>query len=157
MILTGTVRTGDLIMWSLPADMLLTEYTLNLPNSDLTVYKSLGSPNWWSASNLCQSYGLQLVTMADLGISDPDGKAPCYFDHEKADNDGKSVLKCTCSGDDTDCSQTVEVLYNIFGTSGYLWLADNSKTNSCRALGVSLSGGFVKDYSRNGYAYALCR
>ena len=41
----------------------LTPKTLNLPKGDLTVYKSSGTMIWWSASNLCQAHGKQMVTM----------------------------------------------------------------------------------------------
>ena len=132
----------------------LTPYTLNLPGGDLTVYKSSGSMNWWSASNLCQAHGKQLVTMSDLGISDPAGKTYCYFDSSETTD---TTSYCKCSGDE-GCTQTATELYNKLGTSGWLWLADNSKESSCRARYVHLPYGSVReDSGRYGNFYAFCR
>ena len=132
----------------------LTPYTLNLPGGDLTVYKG-GQKNWWSASNLCQAHRKQLVTMSDLGVSD-NGQTYCYFDSAKRVNAGKDeTYQCNCIGD-SGCTTTKTELYKL-GTSGYLWLADNSKSNSCLARLVLLYNGYVRDGYRDDYNYALCR
>ena len=127
-----------------------TPYTV----AGLEIYKSSSGMNWWNAKNLCQAHGKQLVTMADLGMSDQAGKSSCYFDHSKTTD---KRLQCTCSGDES-CTQIASELYTI-GTSGYLWLADNSKANSCDARYISLSGGHVLNGLRNVNSpnYALCR
>jgi hypothetical protein len=133
----------------------LTPYTLNLAGGALTVYKGYAM-NWWSASNLCQAHGKQMVTMADLGVS-AKGENYCYFDSAKRVNVSKDeTYQCNCTGD-SGCATTTTELYKL-GTSGYLWLADNSKSISCYARGVSLSSGYVASYTRSDtYYYALCR
>ena len=134
----------------------LSSTTLELGKGDLTVYKG-SYMNWWSAKNFCQAHGKQLVTMADLGLSDQEGKTYCYFDYSKTTD---VTLQCACAGDE-GCTQTASTtgLYAI-GNSGLLWLADNSKTNSCRARYVGLGNGHVNSYNRHldgpNY-YALCR
>ena len=128
-----------------------TPYTV----AGVEVYKSSSTINWWSAKNLCQAHGKQLVTMADLGISDQAGKTYCYFDHSKTTD---ATLQCICNGDE-GCTQTTSELYTI-GTSGYLWLADNSKTDSCRARFVGLGSGYVSNGGRSSRLnppYVLCR
>jgi hypothetical protein len=105
--------------------------------------------------NFCEAHDKkQLVTMSDLGISDPAGKNACYFDSSKTTD---TTLYCECSGDE-GCTTTTTELYNQFGTSGYLWLADNSKSNSCNARDVGLTSGYLYNPNRyNGRLYALCR
>ena len=132
----------------------LTPKTLNLPGGTLTVYK--GAPmNWWSAVNFCEAHDKkQLVTMSDLGVSDPAGKNYCYFDSSKTTD---TTLYCECSGDE-GCTTTTTEIYDKLGTSGNLWLADNSKSNSCDARRVYLNSGDVIDTSRiSAGSYALCR
>lgn len=134
----------------------LTPYnTLNLPGGALTVYKG-GQMNWWSAVNFCEAHDKkQLVTMADLGVSDPAGKNYCYFDRSKTTD---TTLYCGCSGDE-GCTTTTTELYDKLGTSGHLWLADNSKANSCRARRVTLSKGDVNCLPARytTVPYTLCR
>ncbi|MBE6446253.1 MAG: hypothetical protein E7021_02505 [Alphaproteobacteria bacterium] len=132
----------------------LTEYTLTLPKGDLTVYKG-GEMNWWSASNLCQAHGKQMVTMSDLGIADSGTNTRCYFDKTHSDY---ATKPCICNGgSDSDCSATTTELYNKLGTSGNLWLADNSKESSGRARRVYLGTGFVYYSGRYVDLYAFCR
>ena len=133
----------------------LTPYTLNLPGGDLTLYKGSVHINWWSASNLCQAYGKQMVTMADLGVSD-NGQNYCYFDSAIRVDDGRDeTYQCNCTGD-SGCTTTTTELYKL-GTSGILCLADNSKSNSCGARIVHLTRGSVSGNRRNSRDFALCR
>ena len=139
----------------------LTPYTLNLPGGALTVYKSSGTMNWWSAVNFCEAHDKkQLVTMADLGIADSGTNTGCYFNPGNSDY---ATKPCICNGgSDSDCSATNVAIRStdVFGESGSLWLADNSKSSSCATRYVSLSKGAVLDDSRySGYLYnsAICR
>ena len=129
--------------------------TLNLPSGDLIVYKSLDPMNWWSSVNLCQAHGLQLVTKADLGISDPSNKDFCYFDNTKTDYTSKP---CVCLNNDIDCSQTTMELYK-FNKSEILWLSHNHKNYLCNAGYISLNYGRLYGGKRSdiGNHYALCR
>ena len=135
----------------------LTPYTLNLPGGALTVYVRSSIMTWWSASNLCQAHGKQMVTMSDLGISGTAGKNYCYFDSAWRVNDAMDeTYQCNCTGDN-GCTTTTTELYDKFGTSGSLWLADNSKSSSCNARHVTLDIGSVYyGYRRIDYS-ALCR
>ena len=127
--------------------------TLNLPGGDLTVYYNSKQMSWWSASNLCQAHGKQMVTMADLGISDPAGKNNCSFDSSKTTD---TTLYCECSGDE-GCTTTTTEFYENFGKSGNLWLADNSKGGSCEARTVYLNYGNLDRYGRSFGYHAFCR
>jgi hypothetical protein len=110
--------------------------------------------NWCSASNLCEAYHKQLLTMSDLGVSD-NGQNYCYFDSAKRVNASKDeTYQCNCIGD-SGCTTTTTELYNK--TSGYLWLADNYKENSCNARTVYIPTGFVGARNRHVNTYALCR
>ena len=133
----------------------LTEYTLTLPKGDLTVYKSSGAINWWSAANLCAAHGKQMVTMADLGIADSGTNTICYF------NSGYSYYEtspCICNGGlDSDCSETDAAIRGALGESGYFWLAETGKS-SYRARRVYLFSGLADSGSeRHYYNPALCR
>ena len=123
--------------------------TLNLPSGNLTVYKSSKEMNWWSASNLCQAHGKQMVSRADLGVSE---NSFCYFDYSKATN---TRSYCICL-EDEGCIQTANALYTM---SGILWLADNTKVSSCKAHAMSIYDGILHELKRNNipYYYALCR
>lgn len=107
--------------------------------------------NWWSAKNLCQAHGKQMVTMSDLGIQDQTGKTNCYFDHSKP---ADKTLTCTCSGDDTDCSQTKKALYT-FSTGG-IWLADNNGA-ACVMSRINIYTGRIDSASRASNFDAFCR
>ena len=136
----------------------LTEYTLTLPKGDLTVYKG-SVMTWWSASNLCQAHGKQMVTMADLGLADSGTNTYCYFNSSYS---SYATYPCICNGgSDSDCSATnagIRTNTGALGTSSYLWLADNDKSSSCGARIVSLYSGLVDVYLRvNGPTYAFCR
>ncbi|MBE6446085.1 MAG: hypothetical protein E7021_01580 [Alphaproteobacteria bacterium] len=134
--------------------------TLNLPGGALTVYKSSGTMNWWSASNLCQAHGKQLVTMSDLGLADSGTNTHCYFN---SSHSNYATKPCICNGgSDSDCSATNVAIRStdVFGESGSLWLADNSKSGSCGTRFVSHNSGAVLDDSRySGYLNnsAICR
>ena len=133
--------------------------TLNLPGGALTVYNSSGTMNWWSASNLCQAHGKQMVTMSDLGIADSGTNTDCYFDSSQSNY---ATYPCICNGGaDSDCSATNAAIIGALGTSGKLWLADNDKSDSYSARTVPLSVGLVNGFSRtgrNGSTHsALCR
>jgi hypothetical protein len=139
----------------------LSSITLELGKGDLTVYKSSGTMTWWSAKNLCQAHGLQMVTMADLGISESESQNYCYFDNTAS---GYATYPCNCAGD-PDCSKTgsrnpATGLYAL-GTSGYIWLADNSKVDSCYARSLNLYSGVgnIANHRRgdSSYDFALCR
>ena len=137
----------------------LTPYTLNLPSGALTVYKSSVTMSWWSAVNFCEAHDKkQLVTMADLGLADSDTNTRCYFDSSAS---SYTTYPCICNGgSDSDCSATnaaIQTNTGALGTSGYVWLADNSKENSCKARSVYPNGSFV-GFNNRGYNYsALCR
>jgi hypothetical protein len=133
--------------------------TLNLPSGNLTGYKTLKKQmNWWSASNLCQAHGKQMVTMADLGLADSGTNTYCYFDKTQS---SYATYPCICNGgSDSDCSVTNTAIRGALGTSGYFWLADNSKLNSCAVRLVYLSFGYIVNGNRTsgrGRGYALCR
>ena len=123
--------------------------TLNLPSGNLTVYKSSKEMNWWSASNLCQAHGKQMVSRADLGVSE---NSFCYFDYSKTIN---TRYYCICL-EDEGCIQTANALYTM---SGILWLADNTKGSSCKAHAMSIYDGILHELKRNNIYnyYALCR
>ena len=123
----------------------LTPYTLSLPNGNLNVYKGSEGMTRWSASNLCQSHGLQLVTLTDLGFG---LNTTCFFDSAKTGSPA-----CACSG---DCSQTAKALYTL-GSSGSIWLGTDGPM-SCYSQYISLDYGAVSQvsYSNNG-VIALCR
>ena len=138
---------------------ILAEYTLNLPSGDLTVYKGSGTMSWWSASNLCQAHGKQMVTMADLGIADSGTNTYCYFDKT---NGNYATKPCICNGgSDSDCSATNAAIRTNTGALGttavHLWLADNSKSSSCYARPVNLGNGYVGNGIRYDLRYAFCR
>ena len=137
----GTVSCKTKVTWTSNSP-----YTI----AGIKVYKSSSQMYWWSAKNLCQAYGKQLVTMADLGISN-NGQSYCYFDHSKV---ADKTYQCNCSGDE-GCTQIVSELYTT-GINGALWLADND-SHSCRARRVYLNGGIVSTSSRYSNHYALCR
>ena len=132
--------------------------TLNLPGGALTVYKG-GKMSWWSASNLCQAHGKQMVTMSDLGLADSGTNTSCYFDktHPKY-----ATQPCICNGgSDSGCSATnagIRTNTGALGTDGNLWLADNGKSNSCTARYMTLSSGTVGRLgARKGNKTAICR
>ena len=134
----------------------LTSYTLELPAGDLTVYTSSGTMYWWDAQNLCAAHGKQMVTMSDLEIQDTGNNTDCYFDNSHPDY---ASNPCICSIGDSDCSQTTAAIYKI-KTSGYMWLADNSKSSSCSARYIYLAAGRVHYSNRGGglnRRYAFCR
>ena len=134
----------------------LKEHTLNLPNGDLKVYEAR-KMSWYSASNLCKSYGLQMVTMADLGISDPQpNMKSCTTNYSRA---GRYEELCICSGGDTDCSQTLAAIQTALGTGTTdMWLADNSTYNVCNARIFELYYGTVTMEKRHDtYQFVLCR
>ncbi len=126
----------------------LTDHSLKLPKGDLTVYKSSYTMNWWSASNLCQAHGKQMVTMSDLGIMYTD--ETCYLE-------STSSSMCNCDMD-SDCSATITALKDKL--SGYFWLADSSNTGSCSArtftTTVNANVGSGNRHS-NFPCFALCR
>jgi hypothetical protein len=132
----------------------LTPKTFNLPKGILTVYK--GSPmNWWSAFNLCQSHGKQMVTMADLGLADSGTNTNCYFNSEHS---SYATKPCICNGgSDSDCSATNMAIRNADETHDYLWLADDNKLSSDVARGIRLSSGVVDWNNRHGNSYPICR
>jgi hypothetical protein len=138
----------------------LTPKTLNLPGGALTVYNSSGEMSWWSAVNFCEAHDKkQLVTMADLGLADSGTNTSCYFDKTQSNY---ATKPCICNGgSDSDCSATnagIRTNTGALGTTGYLWLADNSKSGSCSTRGVNLGIGFVDYvYRYNSDRYALCR
>lgn len=129
--------------------------TLNLPGGDLTVYKG-GNMNWWSAFNLCQAHGKQMVTMSDLGIADSGTNTVCFFGKTHV---SYATSPCICNGgSDSDCSATNAAIRGAFGTSDYLWLAESA--TSCFARFVSLGAGGVlaRPGNRHKTDYsALCR
>ena len=136
----------------------LTPYTLNLPGGTLTVYKG-ATMNWWSAVNFCEAHDKkQLVTMSDLGIADSGTNTGCYFN---SSNSGYATEPCICNGrSDSDCSATnagIRTNTGALGTSGYVWLADNSKASFCHARGVNLNVGRVGYFLRYTNYSALCR
>jgi hypothetical protein len=136
----------------------LTPYTLTLPKGDLTVYRG-GQMNWWSASNLCQAHGKQLVTMFDLGLADSGTNTQCNFDKTQSDY---ATKPCICNGgSDSDCSATNTAITGALLTSRYytyIWLADNSKATSCSPRYVELEYGEVNfGYRAAGGYNALCR
>ena len=135
----------------------LTSKTLNLPGGALTVYKG-GTMNWWSASNLCQAHGKQMVTMADLGIAVSDTNTNCYFNSSYS---SYATEPCICDGgSDSDCSATsaaIRTNAGALGTFGWLWLADNSKSSLCSARNVTLNTGRVSGSIRSSSYNALCR
>ena len=122
---------------------------LNLPSGNLTVYKSSKQMNWWSASNLCQAHGKQMVSRADLGVSE---NSFCYFDYSKTTN---TRNYCICL-EDEGCIQTANALYTM---SGILWIADNTKGSSCKVHAMSIGDGILHELKRNTIYnhYALCR
>ena len=130
--------------------------TLNLPGGALTVYRSSGSMDWWSASNLCQAHGKQMVTMSDLGLADSGTNTDCYFDKTQSNY---ASYPCICNGgSDSDCSDTNMAIRGAFGTSDNLWLADNSKLNSCQVRTVYLFNGLVSSTAYRYFSsYVLCR
>jgi hypothetical protein len=97
--------------------------------------------------------GKQMVTMSDLEIQDTGNNTDCYFDSSHPDYASKPYI---CSIGDSDCSQTTATIYKI-KTSGYMWLADNSKSTSCSARVVSLFNGSVRSNARSNDNYTLCR
>ena len=112
--------------------------------------------NWWSAQNLCAVHGKQMVTIADFGAQVPAGKETCFFDYGRADEMGKSDHKCICSGGDTDCSLTNEVLSarKVFTFS---WIAGSIfPSNTCLGRTVR-SDGFFGGNSRNSGMDVMCR
>ena len=99
-----------------------------------------------------------MVTMSDLGLADSGRNADCYFD---SSNSSYATKPCICNGgSDSDCSATnagIRTNTGALGTSGFFWLADNSKSSSCHARFVFLSNGFVPNHYRYGGGYAICR
>jgi hypothetical protein len=134
----------------------LTPKTLNLPGGALTVYNSSGEMSWWSAVNFCEAHDKkQLVMMSDLGIADSGTNTECYFDKTQSNYTTKP---CICNGgSDSDCSATKTAITGALGSFAVLWLADNSKANSCRARYVGLESGGVRNFSRDFENFALCR
>ena len=138
---------------------ILTSKTLNLPKGALTVYKSSEDGlTSWDVYNLCKAHGKQMVTMSDLGISDPAGKSECYFDHGKADDENRSDYKCICSGD-SGCVTTKTELYDKLGIDNNPWLADYDNLYGAARV-LYLDSGTVSSASL-GYSYlgysAICR
>jgi hypothetical protein len=136
----------------------LTPYTLNLPSGALTVYKG-DKMSWWSASNLCQAHGKQMVTMSDLGLADSGTNTACYFDKTWS---FYATIPCICNGgSDSDCSATDAAIRTNTGALDIyddLWLAEHSKSDACLARYVWLyRGSVVNDGRNNTNNYALCR
>ena len=99
-----------------------------------------------------------MVTMSDLGLADSGTNTVCNFDKTHSNY---ATKPCICNGgSDSDCSATnaaIRTNTGALGTSGYLWLADNSKSSSCGARYVSLGNGNVNSVARYSDDYAFCR